>query len=86
VLGGHSNEPTAYAVIFIVLAVGLRFLRYRTRGGRGGQWGGRGRDGPPANDGGSAEQPPIQWDIRKSSTPIEDAPGSSEEHNPPGDV
>ena len=84
-LGGHSSEPTAYVVIFIVLAVGLRFLQYRRRGSRSGQWGGRGQGGPPGG-GAPADQPPIQWDIRKPSTPIEDAPGSSEEHNPPSDL
>jgi hypothetical protein len=82
-LAGHSAEPTALAVVFIVLAVGLRFLRFRTRGGRrrGGPWGGGQTGG-----GGTGGDQPVQWDIRKTPEPEPTPDAVSEEQNPPSDL
>ncbi len=96
---GHSTEPTAYAVVFIVLAIGLRFMQFRRRGARRrGPWGSGGGPGGPGNTGGggSAGDPPVQWDIRKptpeptpdvTKPPVQQADGAvGEEHNPPSDI
>lgn len=98
---GHSNEPTAYAVIFIVLAIGLRFMQFRRRGARRrGPWGsGGGPGGPgPSNTGGggSTGDPTEHWDIRKptpepphdvTEPPVQHPDGAiGEEHNPPSDL
>ena len=79
---GHSGEPTAYAVVFIVLAIGLRFMQFRRRGARRrGPWGGGGGPGGPGNigGGGSPHDQPVQWDIRKP-TP---EPTTPDEAGPP---
>ena len=83
-LGTRSTEPTALAAVFIALAFGLRFLRYRGRGRRGGPWGG----GPGNSGGRPPEDAPMQWDIRKpAQEPTQQSDGAtSEEHNPPSDL
>jgi hypothetical protein len=96
---GHSTEPTAYAVVFIVLAIGLRFMQFRRRGSRRrGPWGSGGGPGGPGNTGGggSTGDQPVQWDIRKPTPqptheagppPVQQADGAvGEEHNPPSDL
>jgi hypothetical protein len=96
---GHSNGLTPYAVIFIVLAIGLRFMQFRRRGSRRrGPWGSGGGPGGPGNTGGggSTGDQPVQWDIRKptpqptheaSPPPVQQADGAvGEEHNPPSDL
>ncbi|HEY6472651.1 MAG TPA: hypothetical protein VIY26_07150, partial [Acidimicrobiales bacterium] len=65
---GHSGEPTPYAVVFIALAIGLRFMQFRRRAmRRRGPGGAGGGPGGPGNTGGSgpAGEQPVQWDIRK---------------------
>lgn len=85
-LGSHSTEPTAVAVVFIALAIGLRFLRFRTRGRRGGPWGG----GPTGGGGrgGTPDNATTHWDIRKPvQGPAQQGDGAvSEEQNPPSDL
>jgi hypothetical protein len=106
---GHTSGPPATAIVFIVLALVMSVLRYRARGrgpvggqrGRGpGPWGGGGpwAGGGPSGarglqDGGSSNDPPIHWDIRKPAD--EDRSGddegaggdaAGEEHNPPSDL
>jgi hypothetical protein len=96
---GHSTEPTAYAVVFIVLAIGLRFMQFRRRGARRrGPWGGGGGPGGPGNTGGGGtpDDQPVQWDIRKPTPepshedtppPVQQADGAvGQEHNPPSDL
>ncbi len=87
-LVGHSTQPTALAVVFIVLAIGLRFLQFRARGRRGGRgsWGGGSIGGGPRGGNGTGNDPPVQWDIRKPSEPEASQEPSSEEHNPPNDL
>ena len=96
---GHSGEPTAYAVVFIALAIGLRFMQFRRRGSAAA---GRGaavaaRPGPGnTGGGGSPHDQPVQWDIRKPTPeptpeatppPVQQADGAvGEEHNPPSDL
>lgn len=90
VLGGHSTEPYWVAIPFIAFAL---IMRMRGRAGRrGGPWQG----GPPG--GGTGNDPPMQWDIRKTPEPeaTPDAPSDapsdapknapSEEQNPPTDL
>lgn len=87
-LGGHSNTPLPLAAVFIAVALGMRVLRARGRGGRHGPPHG----GPPGA--GTGIDPPMQWDIRKAPEPEatpEAAPDawpevSSEEQNPPSDL
>ncbi len=86
-LGGHSGTSLPLAAVFIALAIGLRVLRARGRGGRSGPWHGR-----PPGDTGSDQ--PVQWDIRKAPEPEatpEETPEATpdaarEEHNPPSDL
>ncbi len=79
-LGGHSGTSLPLAAVFIALAIGLRVLRARGRGGRNGPWHG-GRTG-----GGTGSDQPVQWDIRKEPEPEATPDAPSDEHNPPSDL
>jgi hypothetical protein len=82
-LGGRSGTSLPLAAVFIALAIGLRVLRSRGRGGRGGPSHG----GPPGGgSGGTRSDPPVQWDIRKAPEPEATPDASSEEQNPPSDL
>jgi hypothetical protein len=110
-IGGHSTAAPGLSVILIALAIGVRFFLYRGRsrgpyGGGGGPyrrgpWGG-GPGGGGYGTEGSPEDPPMQWDIRKSPDSGENAatpepsqapmpppvrpPTPTDEQNPPSDL
>jgi hypothetical protein len=82
---GHSSEPTVYAVVFIALAIGLRFMQFRRRGTRRrGPWGSGGGPAGPGHTGGGgpAHDQPVQWDIRKP-TPEPTTPEPTREATSP---
>jgi hypothetical protein len=85
VLGSRTTEPYWVAIPILGLFMLMRVMRARARGGGargGGPWG-RGATGP-------AQDPPVQWDIRKApqpeTTPEATPEASGEERNPPSDL
>lgn len=86
-LGGNSGSPEV-SFLFIALALALAAMRSRGRGRRRGPWGGGPGGGRRGGDGGGgrpSEDPPIQWDIRKSEETDKNAP-PTEEHGSPSDL
>ena len=91
---GHST-PSAFAIIFLALALVTSLLRYRARG-RGSQRPGGQRAqgfGPPSGGVGgtwggepSGTEVPIQWDIRRPSAEAPNAGIPNAEETPAGDV